>query len=76
MSKLTPTDDPGDLTLFTKAQVESARNRGQLVGWIQGGGAVIAGAIVLNLLGWIPTLLVVGGVGWVLYKLLSGSDDD
>ena len=76
MSKLTPSDELGDLTLYSRAQLESARNRGQLIGWVQGGGAVLLGGIVLNLLGWIPTILVVGAVGWVLYKLLSRSGDD
>lgn len=65
-----------DLALYSKDQLESARNRGQLVGWIQGAGAVIAAALVWNLLGWIPLLLGVGVVGYVLYKLMSKSDDD
>ena len=76
MSKITRSDASTDMTRYSKADLESAKNRGQLVGWIQGGGAVIAGGIVLNLLGWIPMVLVVGAVGFVLYKLLSGSDDD
>lgn len=68
--------DSTDLTLYSKAQLESARNRGQLVGWIQGGGAVIAAAVLWNLLGWIPVLLGVGVVGYVLYKLMSDSDKE
>jgi hypothetical protein len=64
-----------DLVRYTPEELESAKNRAQLIGWAQGGGAVILGGIVLNLLGWIPTLLVAGGVVYVLYKLLSKSSD-
>ncbi len=54
--------------VYTAKDVTSARNRGQLLGWLQGGGAVIVGAIVLNLLGWIPAVLAVGAVGWGAFK--------
>lgn len=57
-------------------QVEKARQRGKMVGWVQGGGAVIVGGIALQLLGWIPAIAVVGLLVWVLYKLVSGPDDD
>ena len=70
------TSESTELALFSKEQLESAKNRGQLVGWIQGAGAVIAAAIVWNLLGWIPLLLGVGAVGYVLYKLMSKSEND
>ncbi len=54
--------------VFTEKDVVSARHRGQLVGWLQGGAVVIAGAIVLNVLGWIPAVLTVGAVGYGAYK--------
>lgn len=57
-------------------EVEKARQRGKIVGWVQGGGAVILGGIALQLLGWIPAIAVVGLVVWVLFKLLSSPDDD
>ena len=55
--------------VYTAKDVVSARHRGQLVGWLQGGAVVIAGAIVLNLLGWIPAVLTVGAVGYGGYKV-------
>ena len=61
------------LMQFTEQDLAKARTRGKLVGWIQGGGAVLAAAFVWNLLGWIPTLAVLGGVIYVLYKLMSRS---
>jgi hypothetical protein len=33
---------------------------------------VVALGVAWNLLGWIPVLLVLGGVAWVLYKVLFG----
>lgn len=57
--------------VYTEAQVERARNTAQLAGWLQGAGIVVAGAVLWNLMGWIPVLIVVGGVLWVLYKVLG-----
>ena len=53
--------------------VENARTKGQLVGWIQGGAVGVGGMVLLGYIGWIPTLAVLGIGGFVLYKLLSGS---
>ncbi len=43
-------------------------------------GAIVAAGAVFNLLGWIPTLLVIAVVGYVLYRLVarpkSKSDPD
>ncbi len=59
------------LELYTKSDLEKARTKGQLVGWVQGGAVVLAGALLLSVLGWIPTLLVLGAGGFLLYKLMS-----
>ncbi len=56
---------------YTEKEVERAKATSQVVGWVQGAGVVVAGAIVLKFLGWIPALIVLGGVAWVLYKLVS-----
>lgn len=60
----------------TDDDLELARTKGQVVGWIQGGGAIILGGVVLNLLGWVPTLLVLGAVGWIAYKLVTKAAKD
>jgi hypothetical protein len=62
--------------IYTEKELQKARERGKMVGWVQGGGAVVLGGIALRLLGWIPAILVVGFVIWVLYKLVSNSDDE
>lgn len=72
MSDIDRIPGEGAITLYTDRDLERARNRGKLVGWLQGGVAVVAGGILLQLLGWIPTALVLGLVGYGLYRLLSG----
>ena len=57
--------------VYTAKDLTRARNRGQWVGWLQGGAVVIVGSIVLNLLGWIPAVLAVGAVGYGGYRLFK-----
>ena len=56
---------------YTENDLEKARSRGKFVGWLQGGAAVVGAGILLNLLGWIPAVLVLGGVIYVLYRILA-----
>lgn len=60
--------------IYTEKDLTRAKDTAQVVGWLQGAGVVIAGAVLWNLLGWLPLLIVVVGVGWALMKLLSRSD--
>lgn len=60
-----------DLKLYSATEVESARTKGQVIGILQGAGAVFLFGMLLNLLGWVP-LIVVGVVGViVVMKLFS-----
>ncbi|HLQ58786.1 MAG TPA: hypothetical protein VK113_04645 [Gemmatimonadales bacterium] len=47
-------------------------NLGELVGWIKGGVVGVVGMLLLGVIGWIPTLAVIGVGGFVVYKLFSG----
>jgi hypothetical protein len=58
--------------IYTDKEVTRAKNTAQLVGIAQGVGAMIVLGVGLKLLGWIPVLLVLGGVAWVLYKFVLG----
>jgi len=58
--------------IYTAKEVTRAKNTAQVVGFAQGVGAVIVAGLALKLLGWIPVLLVLGGVAWVLYRVLAG----
>ena len=60
--------------IYTQKDVTRAKDTAQVVGWLQGAGVVIGGAILWNLLGWIPVLIGVVAVGWALTKLLSRRD--
>ena len=62
--------------IYTEKDITRAKASGKMVGWMQGAGVVVGGVIVLNLLGWIPVVLGLGAVGWVLYKMMSGSKDE
>jgi hypothetical protein len=61
--------------IYTKKDLERAKDSAQVVGWLQGAGVVIGAAILWNLLGWVPVLLVIVAVGWALVKLLGGGKD-
>lgn len=65
--------------IYTAKEVERAKDKAQVVGWLQGAGVVVGGAILWNLLGWIPVLIAIVAVGWVMVKLLSrpkGKDEE
>jgi len=57
--------------LYTKKDVDRARTKGELVGWIKGGVVGVAGVMLLGVIGWIPTLAVLGVGTFVLYKLFT-----
>ncbi len=61
--------------VYTEKELTRATASAKVVGWAQGAGVVIGAAVLWNLLGWIPVLLGLALVGWVLYKLLSGVGD-
>lgn len=66
--------------IYTERDITRARRKGKAIGWIQGGGVVIVGGMILNFLGWIPTVLVLVVVAYGVYRLLSKKpskhDDD
>ena len=59
-----------ELQRSKKTELQIARTKGQMVGWAQGAGAVIAISLVFSLIGWIPTVLALGGVGYLVYRAL------
>lgn len=61
--------------IYTEQQLQAARGRAKVTGWVQGAGVVVGAGILWNLLGWIPMALAVGGGGYLAWKLLSGSSD-
>lgn len=57
--------------IYTDQDLARAKKKGKIIGWVQGGAIVVGAAFVWNLLGWIPTVIVIGGVAYLGYKLLS-----
>ncbi len=57
--------------IYTERDIQRARTSSKVIGWLQGGAAVLIGGMMLNIIGWIPALVIVGVVGYVAYKVLS-----
>ena len=62
-----------ETALFSKEQLESAKSKGQFIGWIQGAVSVGALLILLNFLGWIPLIIIASLLGFVGYKVVTKS---
>jgi hypothetical protein len=56
--------------IHTRQDLENARTKGQMIGWIQGAGAVFALGLVLKFVGWIPVLVVGAGAAYLAYRML------
>lgn len=56
---------------YTETELQNARTKGQVVGWVQGGLGMLAGLMVLRIVGWIPALIVVGVIGFLVVKALG-----
>ena len=61
--------------IYTERDIQRARTSSKVIGWLQGGAAVLIGGMVLNIVGWFPALAIVGVVGYVAYKVLSKPAD-
>jgi len=55
--------------VFDQKDLERARLKGQVIGWLQGAAVGVAGMILLKLVGWIPAVAALGLGGFVLYKV-------
>ena len=61
--------------VYSRTDVDHARIKGQVVGWIQDAVVAIAGWFLLGILGWLPVLIVVGIVGVLAVKMLLGKKE-
>ena len=60
-----------DLQRYSHTELENARTKGQVIGWLQGAGALLLLGVVFKLIGWIPTVLVVGLLAYLLFKMFG-----
>ena len=58
-------------TRYTETDLQNARTKGQLVGWVQGGLGTLGALVVLQFVGWIPTLVVLAVIGFLAVKVLA-----
>ncbi|MDH3733520.1 MAG: hypothetical protein OEU54_08290 [Gemmatimonadota bacterium] len=58
---------------YTQRDVDKARRNHRLMGRVEGAVAIVAFGAIWNMVGWIPSLLVLAVVGYVLWRLLSKS---
>ena len=56
---------------YTKTDLENARTKGQLIGWLQGAGVAFGVLLVVGLIGWIPAVLLAVGAAALAYKLFK-----
>lgn len=57
--------------LFTQREIDRARGRHRWLGRAEGAGLVIAVGALARFIHWIPSLLVLGIVGYVVWRLLA-----
>jgi len=62
--------------LYTQREVDKTRKRQRMLGRFEGAAAIVAAGAIFNFVGSIPTLLVLGVVGYVLYKILAKPKPD
>ncbi len=62
--------------IYTEKELTRAKTKAKLGGWLQGGGVVLGGAILWNLIGWIPVVIGVGAVGYGLVKFMGRGKDE
>jgi MFS superfamily sulfate permease-like transporter len=59
--------------IYTREQLDNARTKGQVIGWVQGGASVGVLLFLLQFLGWIPLVLVAGLLAFLGYKFVKRS---
>ena len=57
--------------LFTQREIDKTRRRHRWLGRVEGVAGIVAFGAIMNLVGWVPSLLVLAIVGYVVWKLLS-----
>lgn len=57
--------------IYTHEQLENARTKGQVIGWVQGGAAVGTLLFLLQFIGWIPLILVASMLAFAGFKVAS-----
>ena len=57
--------------IYTHEQLENARTKGQVIGWVQGGAAVGALLLLLQFVGWIPLIVIAALLAFAGFKVVT-----
>ncbi len=60
-----------ETSIYTRKQLDSARQKAQVIGWVQGAGSMFLLLMLLNFIGWIPAILLTGLAGFIGFKFFS-----
>ena len=55
---------------YSRQEMDKARRRHRIVGRIEGIAAAVVAGTIFNFLGWIPTVLVLGVAGYLIYRFV------
>lgn len=56
--------------LYSRQELDKARRRHRIVGRIEGIAAAVAAGTIFSFLGWIPTVLILGVAGYLIYRFV------
>ncbi|MYC89712.1 MAG: hypothetical protein F4X22_16010 [Gemmatimonadales bacterium] len=56
--------------LYSRQEMDKARRRHRIVGRVEGIAAAVVAGTIFNFLGWIPTVLVLGVAGYLIYRFV------
>ena len=63
--------DKHAVKLYTPKEIENAKTKGQVVGFVQGAAVMFVGLFLLKLIGWIPALLILIIFGFLGYGFIK-----
>lgn len=61
---------------YTQREVDKTRRRQRNLGRVEGAAVIVAGGLLIQFLNWIPGLLVLSVVAYVLYRVLKPKKPD
>ncbi|MYA33591.1 MAG: hypothetical protein F4164_04320 [Gemmatimonadales bacterium] len=56
--------------LYSRQEMDKTRRRHRIVGRIEGIAATVVAGTIFSFLGWIPTVLVLGVAGYLIYRFV------
>ena len=59
--------------IYTREQLDNARTKGQVIGWVQGGVSVGLLLFLLQFIGWIPLIAIASLLAFLGYKFVKRS---